>query len=186
MRKVMYKVPLNNLYQVMYCCLHEENADFCPVVVKIIDETILKENQNLPFLLQVWTKGGEMVFERPLQNPPTIWSISDNKLVYVEAENQKEITLAKLFKDKEAVLFKFTLPDDLTQDEVPTSHDYDSSRNLGAKNGLLDQSLVDLAPEAEPEVEYHYSKSDDFEYMRSLGEINAQNTQVDQIRCKNE
>ena len=84
--------------------------------------------------------------------------------------------MVKLFKDKEAVLFKFTLPDDLTQDEVPTSHDYDTSRNLGAKNGLLDQSLVDLVREAEPELEYHNSKGDDFEYMRSLGEINAQNT----------
>ena len=41
-RKVLYKVPLDKLYKVLFSCLYEENAEFCPVIVKIIDDYILQ------------------------------------------------------------------------------------------------------------------------------------------------
>ena len=37
MNKVMYSVPLNKLYQVKACCQYNENANFCPVIIEIID-----------------------------------------------------------------------------------------------------------------------------------------------------
>ena len=58
MKKVMYQIPLRKLYQVVASCQYEEESDFCPVLVKINDETILKGNDSMPFLLQVWTING--------------------------------------------------------------------------------------------------------------------------------
>ena len=104
-------MPLDKLYKVLYCCLYEESADFCPVVIQIIDEYILRENNDVPYLLQVWTIDGELAFEHPLFKPPANWSISDNRLVYVEDEDHSKITLVKLFRDKEPILYKFTLPE---------------------------------------------------------------------------
>ena len=37
MNKVMYSVPLNKLYQVMASCQYNEDSEFCPVLVKIVD-----------------------------------------------------------------------------------------------------------------------------------------------------
>ena len=51
MRKVMYQVPLNKLYKVIASCQYEEGADFCPVLVKIVDKYILEKNDMHPFLL---------------------------------------------------------------------------------------------------------------------------------------
>ena len=41
MANVMYSVPLSKLYQVVASCQYNEGAEFCPVLVKIKDETIL-------------------------------------------------------------------------------------------------------------------------------------------------
>ena len=37
MNKVMYNVPLNRLYKVLASCQYNEGANYCPVLVKIID-----------------------------------------------------------------------------------------------------------------------------------------------------
>ena len=116
MRKVMYEVPLSKLYKVVASCQYEEDAKYCPVLVKIIDEFILKENNYLKYLLQVWSINGEMVFEKPLEKPPENWNISGDKLIYMTDNNSNEIHLVKLFIDKEPVLFKFDLPDGITGD----------------------------------------------------------------------
>lgn len=55
MRKVVYQVPLNKLYKIVASCLYEEGAQFCPVLVKIMDSEILKLSGGKEFLLQVWT-----------------------------------------------------------------------------------------------------------------------------------
>ena len=38
MKKVMYYVPLDKLYKVIASCQYTENSDFCPVLVKIVDQ----------------------------------------------------------------------------------------------------------------------------------------------------
>ena len=67
MKMVSYSVPLNKLYRIMASCQFIEGSDFCPVLVEIKDKTIIQINNGATFLLQVWTKKGDMVFERPLQ-----------------------------------------------------------------------------------------------------------------------
>ena len=67
MEKVMFSVPLSKLYKVVSSCNYNEDATFCPVLVEIIDEQVLIKNFNLKFLLQVWNRNGDMVFEKPLR-----------------------------------------------------------------------------------------------------------------------
>ena len=55
--------------------------------------------------------------------PPANWSISDNRLVYVEDEDHSKITLVKLFRDKEPILYKFTLPENFIKGQAHESFD---------------------------------------------------------------
>ena len=43
MEKVQYKVPLDDLYKVISSCNYMDGAKFCPVLVKVINDDILKE-----------------------------------------------------------------------------------------------------------------------------------------------
>ena len=67
MQKVMYSVPLDKLYKVIASCQYNDNGEFCPVLCKIIDPTVLRNNNNMEYLLQVWSNRGDMVFEKPLR-----------------------------------------------------------------------------------------------------------------------
>ena len=51
MKMVMYSVPLNKLYRIMASCQFNEGADFCPVLVEIVDKTIIKINNGTRYLL---------------------------------------------------------------------------------------------------------------------------------------
>lgn len=145
MSKVMYQVPLYKLYKVVASCQFEEDAEFCPVLVKIIDETILRKNKDMPFLLQVWTNKGEMVFERPLLEPPANWNISGNKLVYLEETNSNDIYLVKLFMNKRPVLFKFSLPEGVNNEKININSKYDSETG----NYVVPEDAMDNVPELE-------------------------------------
>lgn len=84
MKNVMYSVPLNKLYKMMASCQYTEGASFCPVLIQIVDETILQIHNGVKYLLQVWTKKGDMVFEKPLQQPVCNWNISEDKFIFQE------------------------------------------------------------------------------------------------------
>ena len=47
----MYSVPLDKLYKVIASCQYNENGVFCPVLVKIIDPTVLLNNKGREYLL---------------------------------------------------------------------------------------------------------------------------------------
>lgn len=83
--------------------------------------------------MQVWTKEGEMVFEKPMQKPPANWNISGDKFLFLEETNAKEIYMVKLFTDKKPILFKFNLPDDLTHGLTNSSYNHD------AQNFIIDR-----------------------------------------------
>ena len=133
MQKIAYHVQLDQLYEFHSSCLFEEGAQFCPVLIKIIDPAILAENQGKPFLLQVWTEKGEMIFEKPLLKPPANWNISGDTLLFLEETNAKEIMMVKLFLDKKPVLAKFSLPGDLTQGLV------NSKYNAASQNFIIER-----------------------------------------------
>ena len=125
MDKIAYHVPLDKLYEIIASCLFEEGVKFCPVLIKINDEEIKKQSGGKTFLLQVWTEAGEMVFERPMETPLTNWNIAGDKLIFMEDKNAREIFIVKLFTNKQPILFKFTLPENLTEGLVNSNYDPD-------------------------------------------------------------
>ena len=84
MRNIEFNVPIDELYKVVASCNYNINNFYCPVLVKIIDETILDRMTRKAYLLQVWNKLGEMVFERSLNQPVANWNISGDIFMYQE------------------------------------------------------------------------------------------------------
>ena len=66
MHKVMYSVPLNQLYEVVASCNYDEKSNFCPVLIRIVDEKIKSFNPGKHYLVQVWTREGQIIFERAM------------------------------------------------------------------------------------------------------------------------
>ena len=120
MKKVMYSVPLNKLYKIMASCQFNEDALYCPVLVEIVDETIQKVNDYRRYLVQVWTKKGDMIFEKPLNLPICNWNISGDKFIFQEESNKAEIYLVKLSLDKPSYLFKFKMASHVIKNRVNT------------------------------------------------------------------
>ena len=104
----------------MASCQFDESSNFCPILVKINDETIRQNNGGLSFLLQVWTIKGEMIFEKPLVKPVSNWNISDNILLFLEEINSTEVWVVKLYENQAPTLFKFIIPS-LSRDKAINS-----------------------------------------------------------------
>lgn len=65
-QKVEFQIPLHELYDLQAACLHTYGSDYCGALVRIVDEKIINLNQGMPFLLQIWQRGGTLIFEKPL------------------------------------------------------------------------------------------------------------------------
>jgi len=128
MEKVMYSVPLNKLYKVVASCQYNENSDFCPVLVKIINETVLRKNKDMKYLLQVWTNRGKMVFERPLREPISNWNISADKFVFQQTKKSNEVFVIRLFLDRPAIIFKINLPENFHKNRENATFDADKGK----------------------------------------------------------
>ena len=94
----------------MASCQYKENADFSPVLLRIIDKDILALNKKAPFLLQVWSRYGNMVFEKPMMRPCSNWNISENIFIFSEEVDCSTIWLVKFILEREPVVFKFAMP----------------------------------------------------------------------------
>ena len=64
-----------------------------------MDPEVLRLNGNKEYLLQVWTRKGEMIFEKPLAKPVHNWNISDNKFTFHETKNSPDIYVVRLCND---------------------------------------------------------------------------------------
>lgn len=64
------------LYEIVASCHHTDGADYCCILVKIIDEKVLELNRKRPYLLQVWKRGGQLIFEKSLKKPICNWNIT--------------------------------------------------------------------------------------------------------------
>ena len=78
-----FSVPLDKLYKVVASCNYNQANLYCPVIVEVID-SVAKERYgaNKPYLLQLWNKKGEMVFERPLEQPVANWNIANDVFMF--------------------------------------------------------------------------------------------------------
>jgi len=68
----------------------------------------------------VWTKKGEMAFERKLRQPISNWNISGDKLIFQEKFDDPSVFIVKLFKDSTAKLFRFDFPENVVKRRVNT------------------------------------------------------------------
>ena len=54
----------------MSTCYFNEQMEYCPILLKIRDEVLIKE-YGCEYLLQVWSTEGQMVYEKPLKSKDT-------------------------------------------------------------------------------------------------------------------
>ena len=75
-------MPLEELYEIIAGCNDTEGANFCGVLVKVVDENIKNFNGGMDFLLQVWKLGGTLVFEKALEKEPCYWNMTSDKFLF--------------------------------------------------------------------------------------------------------
>ena len=111
-QKVMYRINLDSLYKVIGSCSGNPDAEFCAVLVEIVQKEIAKRTDagKKKFLLQVWSNQGELVYERKLAEPVANWSISTNKLLFQEEIGSSTVCVVKLSLDSRATLYEIELP----------------------------------------------------------------------------
>ena len=114
----MFRVPLNKLYELVGSCQYNEESDFCPVLVKVQDKKVIEFNGGKRFLLQVWDRNGQMVFERPLDEPVTNWNISGDTFVFQERSDSPTIYVVQVQSGVTPIVFKFNLPKEVIAGQI--------------------------------------------------------------------
>ena len=120
MKQVSYLVPIKDLYEVVASCNFSTELDFCPVILRINDENIIEKNGGKAFLMQVWTRKGELAFERKLDKPVDNWNISTDKLLFHETEDSDTLHVVKLRSQNTSTLWELKLPPGTFEDEIKT------------------------------------------------------------------
>ena len=92
-----FEVPLNQLYEIVAGCFHTEGSNFCGVLVRIRDRKTLMLNDGKPYLLQIWKRGGTMVFEKSLNRPICNWNVTTDKFIFQEEPTRPEVYLISLY-----------------------------------------------------------------------------------------
>ena len=105
--KLTYNIPLSELYKVCASCHDTERQDFCAVLIQIVDDRIFEINGKKRYLLQIWSKKGDMVFERSLLKPVCNWAIDKDKFLFQEEPDSREIYLVCLFIERAPFIYKF-------------------------------------------------------------------------------
>lgn len=63
-----------------------------------MDEEIKAKNDGYKYLLQVWSKSGELIFEKSLRQPVCNWNISSNIFIFQEKIDSSEIHVVRLYE----------------------------------------------------------------------------------------
>ena len=100
MAKVEFKIPLNKLYEIKAECRDTDSGNFCAVLLHVVDDEIKALNENKSYLLQVWKRGGQLIFERPLTKSLWCWNMTSEKFVFQENRYRREIFLISLYMDQ--------------------------------------------------------------------------------------
>lgn len=81
-------VPLKDLYDLEASCNYNQTNLWCPVLLKVgqvLREKFPEELEN-PYLLQVWSSSGELVFERSLSSSVMSWGIFGDTFIFQEKD----------------------------------------------------------------------------------------------------
>lgn len=69
-------MELGDLYSVEDTCHNNDNNKYCPVLLQVKDEGILKElgfnekGEQYEYLMQVWNNKGYLIYERKMVTKP--------------------------------------------------------------------------------------------------------------------
>jgi hypothetical protein len=84
---VSHNIPISELYKIEGCCNHSEANSFCAVQIKIENMELQKKYKGR-YLLQVWSKKGELVYSKILQQPLHLWNLIGDHLIFVQSEKE--------------------------------------------------------------------------------------------------
>ena len=134
-----------------------------------------------PYLLQVWSNKGEMLFEKPLMKPVVNWNISKDRLMFIEEIDSTTFYLVKLFPDEQPIIYRFWLPSSIHNARAVKKEDPNKNQTnplaealmkLKQKLEPIETSPQDLlAPDQNATPRLRRLKTD-LSLMKSLGEVN--------------
>jgi hypothetical protein len=150
----------------MFSPIYQEEAPYCPVLVRIKSDEIKKMQNGQEFLLQVWSKKGKMIFEKGLDRPVVNWNISTNKFLWQEEPASSTFYLLLLPKKGEqerAYVYEVTLPDDSLDERGVTKLDHKNNLIIPEDNMQefpVDQSHgADEDKDKDQDDSFHQGKS---------------------------
>ena len=118
----------------------------------------------MPYLLQVWTSNGDMVFEKSLRQPISNWNISGDKFLFQESKDSEYVHIVKLFLDEQPYLFRFKLPLEDQSHRKNSYYDPDLERIvIPAEEGLNEKGGEEMMR----------SRTKDYNYMVRMGEMDS-------------
>jgi len=103
-------------------------------------------NDNKPYLLQVWTQKGDMVFEKALHKPVCNWNITKDKFLFQEEPNRPEVFLVDLRLNRAPKIFQFNIPKHISRGRVNSFWD-DATKKITvpaeeANSNKIDESAA--------------------------------------------
>jgi hypothetical protein len=116
-----FHVSLDDLYVLEDAINNNQNNLFSPVILRIVDPTILKANETdeagtpYAYLMQVWNHVGVLIYERKLIQKPALWNMSGKALLFKETVNSCYLYMIKLRNNKHPSLYRLDLPQKIAQ-----------------------------------------------------------------------
>lgn len=99
-KQIMYQINLSDLYEIVDTCYYAQAMPYCPILVHC--------KQTERYLLQVWNKSGDMVYEKILTQRPTAWCVTHQILVFKPHEADQSAkedcyNIVYLYRDNKTV-----------------------------------------------------------------------------------
>eukprot|EP00347_Sterkiella_histriomuscorum_P013502 403364473 len=91
-KEISYFIDLNQIYNVLGTCYINDDVPYCPILVELSQEKIIKAYDGCSYLLQAWKKDQQRkVFEKPLKSKIKLWAVVYRYLIYtLEGEEEKD------------------------------------------------------------------------------------------------
>ena len=69
-------VPLDEVMKIEKHCFDNNNFSICPILIKIQSPDVKEIYGDKNYLLQIWKKNGERIYQKALKKPVRVWNIS--------------------------------------------------------------------------------------------------------------
>ena len=78
-----FNIDTSQLYVLEKSCMQNQANPFCPVLLRITNETLAKRYGG-QYLIQVWNRQKELIFQRVRTQPITSWNLTGKYFVFKE------------------------------------------------------------------------------------------------------